>query len=173
MIASKRIRFNRELCGYKYNFRKMKHQISKMVFQVAKFGLILVFTYTGISKLSGHEQFAAQLDLQSIFAPISLFLSWLLPVVELLIVLFILFERTLLLGLISATFLMTAFTIYIGGMLLFQRSLPCSCGGVIAQMTWKEHLIFNFFFMCLAWIALIYNYKQTTQRISTNTKEVS
>ncbi|HUZ58259.1 MAG TPA: MauE/DoxX family redox-associated membrane protein [Hanamia sp.] len=151
----------------------MKHQISKTVFQVAKFLLILLFTYTGISKLSGHEQFEAQLSLQPHLAPISLFLSWILPVAELLTVLFILFERTLLLGLMSATFLMTAFTIYVAGMLLFRGSLPCSCGGVIAQMTWKEHLIFNFFFMCLSWEALIYHFKQTTQRISTNTKEVS
>lgn len=151
----------------------MKHQISKTVFQVAKFLLILLFTYTGISKLSGHEQFEAQLSLQPDLAPLSLFLSWMLPVAELLTVLFLLFERTLLSGLLSATFLMTAFTIYVAGMLLFQSSLPCSCGGVIAQMTWKEHLIFNFFFMCLSWMALIYHYKQTTQRISTNTKEVS
>ena len=151
----------------------MKHQISKTVSQVAKFLLILVFTYTGISKLSGHEQFAAQLSLQPHLAPISLFLSWLLPVAEVLTSLFILFDQTLLLGLLSGTFLMTAFTIYVADILLYQSSLPCSCGGVIAQLTWKEHLIFNFFFMCLSWVALIDHFKQRTKRISTNTKEVS
>jgi len=151
----------------------MKGRNSKVFLQIAKFLLILLFTYTGISKLSGHEQFAAQLSMEPNLAPLSLFLSWMFPVAELVTVLFLLFEQTTLLGFLSATFLMTAFTIYVGGMLIFQSSLPCSCGGVIAQMTWKQHLVFNFFFLCLSFTALIYHLKQTTQVISTNKKEVS
>ena len=151
----------------------MKYRNSKVFVPISRFLLILLFTYTGISKLSGHAQFAAQLSLQPDLAPVSLFLSWMLPVAELLTVLFLLFEQTELLGFLSSAFLMTAFTIYVGGMLLFQSALPCSCGGVIAQMTWKEHLIFNFFFTGLSWFALIRHFKQKTQRISTNTKEVS
>jgi len=141
----------------------MKNKISKAVFQAAKFLLILLFTYTGISKLSGHKQFAAQLSMQTHLAPISLFLSWFLPLVELLTVLFILFKPTLITGLLMAAFLMTAFTMYVAGMLLFKNSLPCSCGGVIAQMSWKEHLTFNLFFMCLSWTAFIYHFKQRTK----------
>jgi len=149
----------------------MKGRISNTLFQSGKFLLILLFTYTGISKLSGHEQFAAQLSLQAQISHVAFLLSWLLPIAELLTVLFLLVERTLLIGLLSATFLMTVFTLYIGAMLLFQSKLSCSCGGVIAQMSWKQHLIFNFFFTCLSWTALIYYFKQTIQDISTNTRK--
>ena len=151
----------------------MKGRISNTLFQLAKFLLILLFTYTGISKLSGHEQFAAQLSLQPQISAVALLLSWLLPIAELLTVLFLLFERTQLIGLLSATFLMTVFTLYVGAMLLFQPSLPCRCGGVIALMTWKQHLIFNFIFTCISWTAFIYQFRNTIQRISTNRKEVS
>jgi hypothetical protein len=151
----------------------MKYRNSKVFLQIAKFLLILLFTYTGFSKLSGHEQFAAQLSLQPQISAVALLLSWLLPIAELLTVLFLLLERTQLIGLLSATFLMTVFTLYVGAMLLFQSKLSCSCGGVIALMTWKQHLIFNFFFTCFSWTALIYYFKQTIQDISTNTKEVS
>lgn len=73
----------------KNNPRKMKAN-SKVFLPIARFLLILLFTYTGISKMLGHEQFAPQLSLQpriSSFAPL---LSWLLPVAELLTVLFLL-----------------------------------------------------------------------------------
>jgi hypothetical protein len=28
--------------------------------------------------------------------------------------------------------------------------LPCSCGGILETMNWKEHLVFNLVFVCLA-----------------------
>jgi hypothetical protein len=32
-------------------------------------------------------------------------------------------------------------------MLAFDTSLPCSCGGIIAKLSWKEHVVFNLFFI--------------------------
>lgn len=56
----------------KNNPRKMKAN-SKVFLPIARFLLILLFTYTGISKMLGHEQFAAQLSLQPKFRPLLLY----------------------------------------------------------------------------------------------------
>jgi hypothetical protein len=45
---------------------------------------------------------------------------------------------------------MAAFTGYIGFMLLSNIELPCSCGGVISSLSWKNHLVFNILFLLLA-----------------------
>jgi putative oxidoreductase len=49
---------------------------------------------------------------------------------------------------------MLLFTFYILYMLLFEKHLPCSCGGVLKEMTWKQHLVFNLFFTAIAFTGL-------------------
>ncbi len=141
---------------------------SSTVFQISKFLLIVIFTYAASVKLSDQE--LRQIASLKNFAG---FLSVCLPAIELITAFFLVFDSTLLIGLVLAVLLMTEFTIYIAVMLVFSSNLPCSCGGVIAQMSWKEHLVFNIFFMLLSWNALINYYKYSTKVISTNTKEVS
>lgn len=136
---------------------------SQALFNPSKFLLILLFTYAGISKLMGHDQFEAQLNQISLLQNFAGFISVFLPILELLIALFLIFDRTLIMGLILSGLLMTAFTIYVGGMLLFRSTLTCSCDGIISSMTWKEHLYFNLFFMFLSWNTLISYYKNSTQ----------
>lgn len=146
---------------------------SPIVFQISKFLLIVLFTYAASVKLFDHTQFAGQLKQIALLKNFAGFLSISLPVIELITALSLVFDRTLMIGLILSALLMTEFTIYVGGMLIFSSNLPCNCGGVIAQMTWQEHLVFNLFFMLLSWNALVNYYKYSTELISTNTKEVS
>ncbi|HET7119590.1 MAG TPA: MauE/DoxX family redox-associated membrane protein [Hanamia sp.] len=115
---------------------------------------ILLFVYTAITKLIGHESFKAVLSQSPLIGIKATILSWLLPILEL-------FTATLLFipamrkwGFASSLILMLIFTGYITYMILFARHLPCSCGGVISLMTWSQHLIFNIFFTALAAIAL-------------------
>jgi hypothetical protein len=35
------------------------------------------------------------------------------------------------------------FTAYIITILNFSEYIPCSCGGILQNMTWKTHLVFN------------------------------
>ena len=53
-------------------------------------------------------------------------------------------------ALLGALILMGLFTIYIGYMILFTPHLPCSCGGVLKQMSWRQHFVFNIVFTLLA-----------------------
>lgn len=146
---------------------------SSTVFQISKFLLIALFTYAATVKLFDHAEFAAQMEQIAFLKNFARLLSISLPLIELVTALCLIFDRTLMIGLVLAALLMTEFTIYVGVMLAFSSNLPCSCGGVIAQMTWKEHLVFNIFFMLLSWNALINYYKYSTKVISANTKEVS
>jgi putative oxidoreductase len=58
-------------------------------------------------------------------------------------------------GLYTSFGLMTMFTLYITYMMIFVPDLPCSCGGIISKLTWKQHLFVNVFFIILALIAII------------------
>src|SRR5690606_24066672 len=60
------------------------------------------------------------------------------------------FARYRLLAFYGALGLMTVFTAYIIILLQFSTYIPCSCGGILEQLGWHEHLIFNFIFLGMA-----------------------
>lgn len=111
--------------------------------------LILLFVYTGISKLAYLAMFKNQLDSFMWLKPFSNFLAIGIPVLELIISTLLLFQKTKVIGLYSALVLLTLFTCYLTFMLRYQDHLPCSCGGVIQELTWKQHLIFNLSFILI------------------------
>lgn len=57
-------------------------------------------------------------------------------------------------GLILAALLMSLFTAYIAYMLITASSLPCSCGGIISKLGWKEHLWLNIGLFIIACVAV-------------------
>lgn len=111
---------------------------------------IILFLYTGISKLMDYSVFKEQLATSPILAPISYIVAILLPWVEFAIVLLLIIPRWRLRGLYSSFVLMILFTLYITGILTFSDQLPCSCGGIIELMSWKQHIIFNSLFIAMA-----------------------
>jgi hypothetical protein len=91
------------------------------------------------------------------------FLVFGLPAVELLIAGILLFRKTRMLGLYSATLLMAIFTIYIGlGILHVYNRVPCSCGGIFEEFTWKEHFLFNLVLTGIGIIAIRYEKLNST-----------
>jgi hypothetical protein len=85
-----------------------------------------------------------QLALTPIFAPIAKILALILPISEIIVALLLFFHRTRKIGLIASLTLMLLFTGYIIYILKYNTILPCSCGGVIELLSWKQHLILNF-----------------------------
>jgi hypothetical protein len=57
-------------------------------------------------------------------------------------------------GLYASLGLMVMFTTYIIVITHFGDYIPCSCGGVLQNLTWTSHLIFNSVFVLLALLAL-------------------
>ncbi|MGG9964084.1 MauE/DoxX family redox-associated membrane protein [Ferruginibacter sp. SUN106] len=124
----------------------------KRISTVINFLLVLLFVYTGTSKLLGHQVFKEQLEQLHFLQPLGGFISVTLPVTEIISGLAIAFKPTMRWGLWLAALLMTIFTAYVGFMLAGDNTkLPCSCGGVMKAMSWKTHLWFNILFTLLAW----------------------
>lgn len=111
---------------------------------------VLLFVYTALSKLTDYDFFVAQLYTHTGISKYASTIAWLIPALELSISALLLFQRTRLTGLYSSLLLMTGFTIYLLYMLRFGDNLPCSCGGVIRYMTWRQHVGFNLFFILIA-----------------------
>jgi len=112
--------------------------------------LILLFTYAAISKLLEYRLFQIQLSRDPYIAAFAPLLAWALPCVELLLVVALAVPVLRLSGLYLSLLLLAAFTCYITGALQFSDTIPCSCGGVISTLSWKQHIAFNLFFMVLS-----------------------
>jgi hypothetical protein len=115
---------------------------------------VLLFVYTALSKLTDYNFFVAQLYTHPGINKYAATIAWLIPTLELCAATLLSFQRTRLTGLYSSLLLMTGFTIYLLYMLRFGDNLPCSCGGVIKYMTWKQHVGFNLFFILIAILAI-------------------
>ena len=105
--------------------------------------LLFLFTYTGISKLADPEGFRAVLLRMPLIARGAAALAVAVPSAELVIALLLLFPRTRLKGLYGSLVLLSVFTCFLLYMVLFVPRLPCSCGGVIGSLSWKEHVVLN------------------------------
>jgi hypothetical protein len=116
--------------------------------------LIFLFAYTGSSKLLDSKGFAAVLSKIPLIGRGAGIVAILLPLAELLIVLLLFFERTRLIGLYASLMLLLVFTVYLVYMVLAVPKLPCSCGGVISSMSWKQHVVFNVVFIVLTVIGI-------------------
>jgi hypothetical protein len=116
--------------------------------------LILLFAYTSFSKLLTLDQFSSVLSRMPLIGNGAGVLAFAIPLAELGIVLLLLFERTRYRGLKLSLALLVLFTIYLLHMVLFAPHMPCSCGGVISKMSWKQHVLFNGAFIVAIVIAL-------------------
>ncbi len=123
---------------------------------LTRYLLIFLFTYTGVSKLVDHENFLTSLLLSPLIRNQALVIAWLVPMMEVLIVAFLLSDKYREIGLMCSLLLMLGFTAYIVYMVLFIKDLPCSCGGVIKELSWSNHILFNSFFILLITISLLF-----------------
>jgi hypothetical protein len=65
------------------------------------------------------------------------------------------------LGLYASFTLLGLFTIYIITVLTSDHPTPCSCGGIISSLGWREHILFNGAFMLMALGAILQSGRQT------------
>jgi putative oxidoreductase len=137
---------------------KIRNSSSIIIIEITTSLLILLWIYTGLSKLIGHHAFLLQLQQQPFdqrFGPV---ISVLIPGIELSAVGLLIFKVTRLIGLWLSVVLMAVFTVYIALILLHVfKSIPCSCGGVLQQMGWKTHLYFNIFYLLVSLTGLFHH----------------
>jgi len=112
-----------------------------------------LFVYAAISKLASYEKSRKEMLNQVFPHEVAILLTWLIPVIELFIAIMLLFPRLRKLSFLLSFALLVIFSIYIAVSMsgTFGR-IPCSCGGVLGQLSYSVHLIFNSFFILLATI---------------------
>lgn len=116
----------------------------------------ILFLYTGISKLTDYPIFKEQIATSPLLAPVAKTIAAMLPFTEFFVVLLLIIPRWRLKGFYAALTMMALFTIYIIGILLFNKELPCSCGGVLAELSWGQHIFFNSAFIVMAITGIIF-----------------
>lgn len=114
-----------------------------------------LFLYTGLAKLFAWRHFRQDLYNQVFppsWVPVLLFV---VPVTEIGAALMLYFPKTRLAGWLLSLAMMLYFTAYTTLVLagIFDR-VPCSCGGVIRQLTWPQHEVLNIFFTVLILLQL-------------------
>ena len=115
----------------------------QLFIEVVTLLLILLFAYTGLMKITENARFAYTMNDNPLIEPYTNTLRFAVPSIELITVALLLTRKTRRTGLLVSTILLLAFTCYVAVMLATQSHLPCSCGGIIEYLDWKQHLIIN------------------------------
>jgi uncharacterized membrane protein YphA (DoxX/SURF4 family) len=135
-----------------------------MAIEIICFLFILLFVYAAGMKLRDVEEFVAQLSQSPLLMPFASWIAWFIPILELIVAGLLIIRRFRLIGLIASFTLMVMFTVYIIVIMNFATHVPCSCGGVLNDMGWGEHLVFNIAFVVLAVTGIILLTKQTGKK---------
>jgi hypothetical protein len=117
--------------------------------------LLFLFIYAALSKLFNLVSFQATLYRSPLIGPNASWVAIAVPIIELMISVLLFLPQTRRLGLLGSFSLMLLFTGYISYLILFAAHLPCSCGGVLQTLNWKEHWVFNLLFALLAFTGVL------------------
>lgn len=115
----------------------------EILIEIIAYWFIILLVFTATDKLAHLEAFKSMLLQSPLLHLVAGWFSLALPVSELAIAALLLFPQTRVYGFYATSIAMIIFTMYIGYMLAVSSHLPCSCGGVLKTMSWKQHLLFN------------------------------
>ena len=121
---------------------------------VATYLFVLLFVYAAVSKLLDFDTFETQLGQSPLLSAYAHWVALLVPVSELTIAIMLCITRFRLIGLYGFYGMMVLFTTYIVIILNFTSFTPCSCGGVLEDLGWTEHFIFNVFFVFVSGLSI-------------------
>jgi len=130
---------------------------TKVFTDLISYLFILLFIYTASSKIFTFQDFNNVLHAVPIFGRYHLVISVLIISAEIIIGAMLIIPFTKRTGLLAALILMIIFTIYLIYMVSFEKVLPCSCGGVISHLSWKNHIWFNTGLIFLSSLSLLTN----------------
>jgi hypothetical protein len=125
---------------------------------------IFLFLYTGAIKLTEIQTFRQQLSSSPLMSSMAGLISWALPIGEILLAVALFIPKTRLKALYVTAGLMTLFTIYVIAILFIDNEITCSCGGIIEELSPKQHVAFNSACVILAVIGILTLRKQQPTR---------
>ncbi len=126
-----------------------------IVVNVISYFFILLFFYAAINKILDFENFQIQIGQSPLLTSFATFIAYSVISIEIAVCFFLAYPKTKGIGLLASLALMSAFTVYIFIILNYSDYVPCSCGGVLEEMTWAQHLVFNIFCVLLSLTAIL------------------
>ncbi|SFW83367.1 MauE/DoxX family redox-associated membrane protein [Chitinophaga sancti] len=127
---------------------------SSFVLSFIRYALCFLFLYTSFNKLMAFDYYLYDLKRSPLLGNYATIIAILVPGAELLVAALLLLEKTIRGGLLGSLGLMVLFTIYVGYVLLYAATRPCTCGGIIRNLTWPQHFVFNICFLLLSILGL-------------------
>jgi len=138
----------------RFLFGGMSDKRKSLIVEVIALLFEILFLYTGVAKLMDYYTFESQLAESPVLEPVAPIIAIGLPITEIIVAIILFIPKWRLLGLNISAVLMVTFTLYIAIILMFSTELPCSCGGVLEELSWPAHLIMNVVLIGLAWIGI-------------------
>jgi hypothetical protein len=126
-----------------------------ILIEIISISLIILWSYAAFSKFANLDKSHSEMLNQVFPAWMADILYWLIPTIEVGLCVLLVFTKTKLVGLYGSLILMSSFTLYIAIVMtgVFGR-VPCSCGGILKNMSYSIHLFFNLFFVVLALLGI-------------------
>jgi hypothetical protein len=122
--------------------------------EIIAYFFILLFLYTGAAKLMEVNVFKEQLVSSPFLGSIAGIVAWALPMGEILLAIALFIPRFRLKALYGTMALMTIFTIYVVVILFVDSHLSCNCGGIIEELSPRQHVLFNCACVVLSAVAI-------------------
>lgn len=132
----------------------------QLVVDIACYMIILLFAYAALNKLFLFDVYLYDLGRSPFIGFATPVLSVLIPSVELTLSVMLIFQRTRALALPGSFILMLMFTLYVGAIIAFTTGgMPCTCGGLIKELSWRQHFVLNISYTVIALYAWFLNKK--------------
>lgn len=127
----------------------------EVVITIIAYLFIILFIYTSVSKIAGFDTYLHDLRRSPLLHSFAVFISIAIPASELIVAALLATPKTREQGLFGAFTLMILFTLYVGYVLTFRTERPCTCGGIIRELSWPNHMIFNLLFLLLSIVGIL------------------
>ncbi len=150
---------------------KLNPRIAEKIVTVLCCPFIVLFVYAAGSKWLEYDAFLAQLGQSPMLTWWANVVVILVPALEILIAIMLLVPKWRLMGLYSFFIMMVMFSTYIALATRYFDYVPCSCGGILTDMSWNTHLKFNLVFVGLGGLAVMIETPARLQTVATE-KEV-
>jgi uncharacterized membrane protein YphA (DoxX/SURF4 family) len=116
---------------------------------------VVLFVYAAVTKLLDYEKFRVQLGQSPLLTNFAGWVAWAIPAIEIVLSVMLVIPRSRHVAFFGSFGLMVMFTAYIIAILQFSDYIPCSCGGVLQDMSWTQHLVFNVVFVLLGFGGIV------------------
>lgn len=133
---------------------KLAAKTQNLIVEIIALLYVLLFVYAAVSKILDFENFQVQLGQSPLLSAFARWVAFGVPFLELFIVVLLVLPKWRLTGFYFAFSLMVLFSTYIIVILNYSSFVPCSCGGILEDMSWMQHLIFNTVFVVLVLVGI-------------------